>query len=105
MNVKFAAPKIRLFATLLCLVCALALLPATLLAYVGVIWLPDVGSPSNLSAAAMVVGPLPLTFAAFLSWEAAQERSGRKLLKGAAFTLAATALYVVAWVWGGRMFI
>ena len=103
MNVKIRAPSLRSCATSLCVLCVLLLLPASLLAYIGIGWWPDLDWPAKAGAAAMATAPLPLGCGAFFAWKAATEGRRRDLLIALACALLIVPLYVVLWAWGGRM--
>ena len=103
MDGNAATKRTRLCAGLLFTICVLALVPATALAYLGLLWLPGLEGRSYLSAAALVAGPLPLALGAFFAWRAARGRNGRSLLAGACVALLAVPVYAVPWAWGGRM--
>jgi hypothetical protein len=94
----------RVSAWLTCGLCAIALLPAGLGAYMGLGWL-DLPMPSKLSAAALVAAPVPLALGAFLAWRSAATNRRWPLLGSGACVLVAIALYAVVWAWGGRMLI
>ena len=98
-----ATPRPPVWGLLLCLVCVLALLPATWLAYIGIIWLPGLEGRSLLSAAALVAGPLPFIFGALFGWRAVQRRQKQSLHAGVLIALLALPLYAVPLAWGGRM--
>jgi hypothetical protein len=106
MDVKVAAASIRLWATLLCSICVALLLPASLLALGGVMWLgaPELDWRSKIAAAAIAfAGPGALGLGAAFSREAAQDRNKRKLLMAVVCSLMSMIFYAAAWAWGGRM--
>ena len=103
MNGDAATQSKRLCAGLLFMICVLALVPATALAYFGLRWLPGLEGRNYLSAAALLSGPFPLVLGAFFALRAARGRNGRNLLAAACFTLLAVPVYAVAWAWGGRL--
>ena len=103
MNSANSGP-LRRRAILLSLFCGLLLIPACFMAYVGAGWL-DLPWPGGMSAAAMTIAPLPLLMGALLARRAALQGNGGDLFKAALSALIAILLYVVVWMWGGRMLI
>jgi hypothetical protein len=95
---------LRVSAALMCGLCATALIPALLGAYVGLGWL-DLETPAKLSAVALVAAPLPLALGAFFAWKAAAANRRWPLLTSGVCMLIVIALYAVVWTWGGRMLI
>ncbi|MBV9931695.1 MAG: hypothetical protein JO013_12220 [Alphaproteobacteria bacterium] len=89
---------------LICGLCALALVPAVPLVYVGFGWL-DLRPPAQFSAAALVAMPLPLAAGAWFAWRAARSGKAWPLLAAAGCVLAFLGLFAVLSAWGGRMLI
>ena len=93
----------RACAVVLCMICLLALIPASYLAYVGLLWFPGLEGSGAVSAAALVAGPFPLAAGLFLAWRSFKGGQMRSLLAGIWTALLALGLYAISWAFGGRM--
>ena len=83
------------------------LFPASLLAYIGILWVTDSerGWQTQIAAAALVAAWFPLAFGAFYTWTAAKAGTRMSHLSKAAFFLVALFFYAITFAWGGRMLI
>lgn len=100
----YVRQPVRLCGGLICLLSFIALLPASLLAIGGMMWLgaPDLGWLDKVAAASFAFGgPLALGLAAMFGWQAAQEGSKRDVIWGTLAAAVATVLYALAWGLGG----
>lgn len=84
----------------------LLLVPATLGAYAGVLWVgSDRGWQTQCAAGALLLGWLSLIVAGIVGWRALLARSRINQVFAGALILLAFAFYAVVFAWGGRMLI
>ena len=103
-----ASPKrMHLICILLGSFYLVALIPGTLLAWVGTVWVGESGRgwQTQVAAGALMVGWVALAAGSLFVWKAAKAKEGPYFSLGAISGLIAMACYVVFFMWGGRMLI
>lgn len=80
------------------------LFPASVLAYIGILWVTDSehGWQPQIAAAALVAAWFPLAFGAFYTWTAGKAGIRISNLSKAAFFLVALFFYAITFAWGER---
>jgi len=86
---------------------AFAFMPATALAYLGLIWVgaSERGWLTQAAAGALVIGWLALAIGAALAWHVVKTGERRRFSLLIPPGVLASAAYAIAYGWGGRMLI